>query len=40
MHICGVEQIQKIAAKITGNINIETANETKVKFNGNQSLKK
>ena len=30
----------EIAAKITGNINIETANETKVKFNGNQSLKK
>lgn len=30
----------EIAEKITGNISIKTANETKVKFNGNQSLKK
>lgn len=30
----------EIAAKITGNINIRTAESTKIKFNGNQSLKK
>lgn len=30
----------EIVAKITGNINIRTAESTKVKFNGNQTLKK
>lgn len=30
----------EIIAKITGNINIKTAKATKVRFNGNQSLKK
>ena len=30
----------EIAEKITGNITIRTANRTKFKFNGNQSLKK
>ena len=30
----------EIAAKMTGNISIKTANSTKFKFNGNQSLKK
>lgn len=30
----------EIAEKITGNISIKTANSTKFKFNGNQSLKK
>lgn len=30
----------EIVAKITGNINIKTAESTKIKFNGNQSLKK
>ncbi|WP_053468448.1 site-specific integrase [Clostridium sp. L74] len=30
----------EIVAKITGNINIRTADSTKIKFNGNQSLKK
>lgn len=29
-----------IAEAMTGNIKIETATETKVKFNGNQTLKK
>lgn len=30
----------EIVAKITGNINIRTAESTKIKFNGNQTLKK
>lgn len=30
----------EIIAKVTGNINIETAKATKVRFNGNQTLKK
>mgnify|MGYP007105097315 CR=1 FL=1 len=30
----------EIVAKITGNIKIKTASTTRVKFNGNQSLKK
>ena len=30
----------EIASRITGNISIKTANVTKVKFNGNQALKK